>query len=207
MIKKFLTGQIILWKSYWFYFILANNLITTLIDKFAIKISLGNMDIYLLFYFTKYIINIFFSIGVWNSSKNYIGSSIIKKLVQIIVILNIIAIILLLWFNYIEYFQKSVLFYILTIILIGISIYLYKISIKNNIIKSEIIIKENKKININWNEIKGFFIGILTLSSYIVIMTSYIHGIYLGFNENFTSFLFVTIFPPFAILKGFVGFF
>ena len=42
---------------------------------------------------------------------------------------------------------------------------------------------------------------------YIISVISYLHGIYLSFNESFLSFVLVMLIFPWAIIKGFMGFF
>jgi hypothetical protein len=42
---------------------------------------------------------------------------------------------------------------------------------------------------------------------YITITVSYFHGLYLAAHESFGSFIFTFIIFPWAIIKGFIGFF
>ncbi|CAC9446219.1 hypothetical protein [uncultured Gammaproteobacteria bacterium] len=45
------------------------------------------------------------------------------------------------------------------------------------------------------------------IAFYLVFTISYLHGIYLALHEGFLSFILVMLIFPWAIIKGFIGFF
>jgi hypothetical protein len=49
--------------------------------------------------------------------------------------------------------------------------------------------------------------AIFMLILYIVITLSYLHGLYMSIHEGFGSFVLVMLIFPWAIIKGFFGFF
>jgi len=49
--------------------------------------------------------------------------------------------------------------------------------------------------------------GLFAIILYITLILSYLHGLYLSVHEGFWSFVFAVIIFPWAVIKGFVGFF
>jgi len=49
--------------------------------------------------------------------------------------------------------------------------------------------------------------GLFAIILYIIVTLSYLHGLYLSVHEGFWSFVFAMLIFPWAVTKGFVGFF
>lgn len=49
--------------------------------------------------------------------------------------------------------------------------------------------------------------GIGMVAGWLGLLVCEIHGLYLAYNESFASLLIAFFIPPWAILKGFIGFF
>tara|TARA_B100000287_G_scaffold377871_1_gene379913 strand:+ start:353 stop:520 length:168 start_codon:yes stop_codon:yes gene_type:complete len=52
-----------------------------------------------------------------------------------------------------------------------------------------------------------FIGGVVGIALYMLPGICYLHGIYLGFQESFLSFVLAALIIPWGVIKGFIGFF